>query len=102
MDSTVDVFDSELKQKYMRAVAYLRILDEAPLVENNNESENNLSYEKSEFTTNERASRNEAIDIDFVIQQAKQVAQMNESSNPDRSRRILEKVHKLEVSRAHA
>ena len=33
VDSTVDVFDPELRQKYMRAVAYLRILDEAPIPE---------------------------------------------------------------------
>lgn len=93
----MDVFDSELKQKYMRAVAYLRILDEAPIVENDSTVESQYRYEKSDTYATERASRNEAIDIDFVIQQAKQVAQMNEASNPERARRILEKVHKLEV-----
>jgi hypothetical protein len=47
VDSTVDVFDSELRQKYMRAVAYLRILDEAPLIENENEDSR---YERNEYT----------------------------------------------------
>lgn len=85
MDSTVDVFDSELRQKYMRAVAYLRILDEAPIMEHGDMGE--------EYRT-ERTS--DGVDIDFVIQQARQVAQLNEHTNPERSRRILEKVHKLE------
>ncbi len=84
MDSTVDVFDSELRQKYMRAVAYLRILDEAPIMENEGE----------EFK--ERGSGSDAVDIEFVIQQAKQVAKLNEHTNPERSRRILDKVQKLE------
>lgn len=84
VDSTVDVFDPELRQKYMRAVAYLRILDEAPIPE-----------EIDRPITISRTS--ETVDIDFVIQQAKQVAKTNEFSNPDRARRILEKAHKLEV-----
>lgn len=87
----------------MRAVAYLRILDEAPLIENEDEE---YRYERNEYTernttantSNTTNSRSDAhIDIDFVIQQAKHVAQLNENSNPERSRRILEKVHKLEV-----
>jgi hypothetical protein len=83
-DSTVDVFDPELRQKYMRAVAYLRILDEAPIQEENDRP---IQITRT----------NETVDIDFVIQQAKQVAKLNEYSNPDRARRILEKAHKLEV-----
>lgn len=103
VDSTVDVFDSELKQKYMRAVAYLRILDEAPIPESMQENgiatDSNYRFERSsEYSESSRANRQDAIDIDFVIQQAKQVAQMNEASNPERARRILEKVHKLEVT----
>lgn len=104
IDSTVDVFDSELKQKYMRAVAYLRILDEAPIPESIQEmagQDSSYKFERSsEYSTeNSAAARNrsDAIDIDFVIQQARQVAQMNEATNPERARRILEKVHKLEV-----
>lgn len=81
----------------MRAVAYLRILDEAPIQESQ-ENENNYKYEKSSDYSESRTSRNDAIDIDFVIQQAKQVAQMNETTNPERAKRILEKVHKLEVN----
>ena len=81
VDSTVDVFDPELRQKYMRAVAYLRILDEAPIPE-----------ELDRPITISRTA--ESVDIDFVIQQAKQVAKLNEYSNPDRARRILEKAHK--------
>lgn len=92
VDSSVDVFDSELRQKYMRAVAYLRILDEAPLVENEDEE---FKYERNEFS--EKHNRSDAIDIDLVIDQAKNIAYLNEKTNPDRSRRILEKVHKLEV-----
>ena len=45
VDSTVDVFDSELRQKYMRAVAYLRILDEAPIAEHEEESR----YERNDY-----------------------------------------------------
>ena len=84
VDSTVDVFDPELRQKYMRAVAYLRILDEAPIPE-----------ELNRPVSISRAS--ESVDIEFVIQQAKQVAKLNEYTNPERARRILEKAHKLEV-----
>jgi hypothetical protein len=84
VDSTVDVFDPELRQKYMRAVAYLRILDEAPIPE---ELDRQITISRTA----------ESVDIDFVIQQAKQVAKLNEYSNPDRARRILEKAHKLEV-----
>ncbi len=87
VDSTVDAFDPELRQKYMRAVAYLRILDEAPIPET----------EELHESTVFRQSRSDTIDIDFVIQQAKQIAQLNEHSNPERARRILEKVHRLEV-----
>ena len=90
MDSTVDVFDSELRQKYMRAVAYLRILDEAPLMEQEDDDEDQSRFERKEYKT-------DGIDIDFVIQQAKQVAQLNENTNPERARRILEKVARLEV-----
>ena len=89
VDSTVDVFDSELRQKYMRAVAYLRILDEAPLMEQDDEE---TRYERHDYI-----NKTDAIDIDFVIQQAKQVAQLNETTNPERARRILEKVSRLEV-----
>lgn len=107
VDSTVDVFDNELKQKYMRAVAYLRILDEAPIpecgVQETNQDGSCYKFERSSEYSTETAgcgggsrSRADAIDIDFVIQQARQVAQLNESSNPERARRILEKVHKLE------
>ncbi len=92
VDSTVDVFDSELRQKYMRAVAYLRILDEAPLIEQEDEQ---TRFERNEYSNN-TTKYSDAVDIDFVIQQARQVAQMNENTNPERSRRILEKVHKLE------
>lgn len=96
VDSTVDVFDSELKQKYMRAVAYLRILDEAPIAEQQDQQD---AYRHETTTiTSHRSRLNDAVDIDFVIQQAKQVAQMNEATNPERARRILDKVHKLEVS----
>lgn len=97
IDSTVDVFDSELRQKYMRAVAYLRILDEAPLIEN--EEHDEYSTRTNEWNSNERHSskRTDAIDIDLVIEQAKNIAILNEKSNPDRARRILEKVQKLEV-----
>lgn len=87
VDSTVDVFDSELRQKYMRAVAYLRILDEAPIME----------HDTDEYRTDRHS---DAVDIDFVIQQAKQVAQLNENTNPERAKRILEKVSKLEVTLA--
>lgn len=99
VDSTVDVFDSELKQKYMRAVAYLRILDEAPIPENSAHDSSSYKFERSSEYSTETSGRNrsDAIDIDFVIQQARQVAQMNEATNPERARRILEKVHKLEV-----
>lgn len=99
IDSTVDVFDSELKQKYMRAVAYLRILDEAPIPEQEQTQDgSSYKYEYSESTrAASRAAAADAIDIDFVIQQARQVAQMNEATNPERARRILEKVQKLEV-----
>lgn len=102
--SSIDIFDSELKQKYMRAVAYLRILDETPMTDNKDDSEQKFEskYEYAERVNNSNNNKfndsASSIDIDFVIQQAKQVAQMNESSNPDRSRRILEKVYKLEVS----
>lgn len=77
----------------MRAVAYLRILDEAPLIEHDDEQSR---FERNEYFN--KHSHSDAVDIDFVIQQARQVAQMNENTNPERSRRILEKVHKLEVS----
>lgn len=90
IDSTNETFDTELKQKYMRAVAYLKILDESSCTENNQENE--IQYESIEKTAS-----NSAVDIDFVIQQAKQVAAINEINNPDRARRILEKVNKLEV-----
>ncbi len=69
----------------MRAVAYLRILDEAPIMEHG---------EEEEFR--ERSSGNDTVDIEFVIQQAKQVAKLNEHTNPERARRILDKVQKLE------
>ena len=95
VDSSADVFDSELRQKYMRAVAYLRILDEIPLQEDchsqheiNIESNDNFTRNNSEFSS---------IDIEFVIQQARQVAEMHEATNPERARRILDKVNRLEV-----
>ncbi len=87
VDSSADVFDPELRQKYMRAVAYLRILDDAPMSDDINET----------MQCN-RQHRADTVDIDFVIQQARQIAQANEHTNPERSRRILEKVHRLEVS----
>jgi dystrophin len=108
VDSTTDMFDSELRQKYMRAVAYLRILDEQPLVEheydqenyNENEDEYNSRYEQHAFSQHQhssgRQSRLDTIDIDMVIEQAKNIARQNEKLNPERSRRILEKVSKLE------
>ncbi|CAF0734079.1 unnamed protein product [Brachionus calyciflorus] len=98
IDSSADVFDTELKQKYMRAVAYLRILDEIPLQESHEGQEAqeiNVNYESENLNKN-RTSEFSSIDIDFVIQQARQVAEMNENSNPERARRILEKVSKLE------
>ena len=88
VDSTVDIFDQELRQKYMRAVAYLRILDEAPI----NEHEEHVNVKSS------RSNISENVDIELVIKQARKVAQMNANSNPDKARRILEKAYKLEVS----
>ena len=104
VDSSVDVFDSELRQKYMRAVAYLRILDETPLVEHEagmgGEEEEEFRYERSEYTAEQHRKQQtraaDAIDIDLVIDQAKSIAYANEQSNPERAQRILEKVHKLE------
>ncbi len=104
MDSSADVFDSELRQKYMRAVAYLRILDETPLFENDeNEggefvtSETTTTIRHNQQQQNQRStSRSDAIDIDLVIEQARNIAYLNEKTNPERSQRILEKVHKLE------
>lgn len=93
VDSSADVFDSELRQKYMRAVAYLRILDEIPLQETSNHEVNMESNENYTRNTSEFSS----IDIDFVIQQARQVAELHEATNPERARRILEKVNRLEV-----
>jgi hypothetical protein len=84
IDSTLDMLDSELKQKYMRAVAYLRLLDESCIPE-------------SDEYVQGGTFRSSNIDIDYVIQQARHVAQIYEDSDPDRSRRILEKVYKLEV-----
>lgn len=89
VDSTVDIFDPELRQKYMRAVAYLRILDEAPIAEEGDDMET--------IHTMKSTNISESVDIEFVIRQARQVAQINEKSNPERARRILEKAHKLEV-----
>ncbi|RMZ94153.1 dystrophin-like isoform X1, partial [Brachionus plicatilis] len=70
VDSSADVFDSELRQKYMRAVAYLRILDEIPLQENT-ENQHDSNMESSEHYTR-NSSEFSTIDIDFVIQQARQ------------------------------
>ena len=78
----------------MRAVAYLRILDEAPLIEQDDEYNRS---ERAEFA-DIKYIQSDLVDIDFVIQQAKQVALLNETTNPERSKRILEKVYKLEVS----
>ena len=55
-DSTVDVFDSELRQKYMRAVAYLRILDEA-------------ASGGEEGPQGPQREQQGGVDIQFVIQQ---------------------------------
>lgn len=91
MDSTFDMLDSELKQKYMRAVAYLRLLDESFIPESGDE------YGDSASPSHGFKYRSPHIDIDYVIQQARHVAKIYEDSDPDRSRRILEKVYKLEV-----
>jgi hypothetical protein len=89
VDSTLDMLDSELKQKYMRAVAYLRLLDDSCIPEGEG------SMMQSSSTGTYKSSN---IDIDYVIQQAKHVAKIYEETDPDRSRRILEKVYKLEVT----
>ena len=102
VDSSADVFDSELRQKYMRAVAYLRILDETPLVENDDQDAQDYGTETTTATTvrhrehQHQQHTGSSIDIDLVIEQARNIAYLNEKTNPERSQRILEKVHKLE------
>ena len=94
VDSTLDMLDSELKQKYMRAVAYLRLLDESSCAQ---EGEECAQQQQQLRQTTAGKYKSSNIDIDYVIQQARHVAKIYEDSDPDRSRRILEKVYKLEV-----
>ncbi len=98
MDSSMETLDNELRQKYLKAVAYLRLLDENSTIQ---EFSDEQSFNQSNYNSSGRESKLKNVDIDFVIQQARNVANNYKDSDPERARRIMLKVEKLEVRISH-